>query len=168
MSSSFNPTQFQFYSAYEGELVSGFSELQDERLYEAAALDLEFFPNPWSKVKWEEVKKNQLGPCLLTLVFKESLLIGFSLFGISDPDTAHLYKILVRPCSRGSGLSSELLLRSESILKETQARSVFLEVEQSNLRALAFYQKHGYQVLVAKKGFYGSGRDAYALEHLLS
>ena len=76
MSSSFNPSQFkfEFYSAYEGDFVSGFSELQDERLFEAAALDLELFPNPWSKAKWEEVKNNQLGPCLLTLVFKDSVL----------------------------------------------------------------------------------------------
>lgn len=170
MSSSFNPTpyRFEYFSVSGNAIGSSLADLSDEALNEVATLDANLFPNPWEKFKWEQVRNQELGPCLLSLVYKDEVLKGFSLFGIADPDTAHLYKILVEKDCRGSGLSSELLMRVESLLRDNHASSVFLEVEQSNLRALGFYQKHGYHVLVAKKGFYGPGRDAFALEHLLS
>ena len=166
MSSSF---KFKFYChSHVSDELSSFEELSPAQLKEAANLDQEQFPNPWLEKKWQQIKKGELGPCLLALLYKEEVLIGFSLFGISDPDSAHLYKILIFKRERGGAISRDLMRRCESILRSLKFKSVYLEVEQSNLRALGFYQKHGYQVLVEKKGFYGAGRHAFALEHILS
>ncbi|MFT6069300.1 MAG: ribosomal protein S18 acetylase RimI-like enzyme [Bacteriovoracaceae bacterium] len=170
MSSSFNLDSYTFSFFYPGSELRGleeFSRLCDSSLDEAFELDGQFFPVPWPKEKWSQIKKGELGPCLLGMLYKDKTLLGFILFGIGDPDTAHLYKILVSKDLQGSGLGQELLFRSESYLSHHKFISVYLEVEESNLRALAFYQKHGYQVLVKKKGFYGAGRDALALEHIL-
>lgn len=168
-SSGTNAFSYQFFcNFFENQKLERFSALSKAALEDIVALDSSYFPNPWSNLKWEEAVQGKLGPCFLCLAFKESSLRGYSLFGVGDPDTAHLYKILVSPDEQGKGLSSELLIRGESILKSSGANSVYLEVELTNLRALGFYQKHGYQVLVVKKGFYGAGRDAFALEHLLS
>ncbi len=170
MSSSFNPDFFEFEFFSPGSNMTGhkhFADLSQASLEETSIFDSKYFPNPWTKAKWNQVSNGELGPCMLGLVYKDKRLVGLILFGIADPDTGHLYKILVSPDEQGSGLSQELLLRSESHLQHGKYISVYLEVEQSNLRALAFYQKHGYQVLVKKKGFYGAGRDGLALEHIL-
>lgn len=130
-------------------------------------LDLEFFPKPWGLNAWQEVFKKRRPDHLLGTICSETKILGFILFGISDPDAAHLYKILIRPEFSRKGLAGELLRQARLILSSNACKSIYLEVAQTNFAALAFYRKHGYRVLVGKSDFYGPTQHAWAMEVLL-
>jgi len=132
-----------------------------------SSLDEQFFPTPWKSLKWNEVLKHKSGSYLMGVCHDLERVYGFALFGTSNPDSAHLYKILVDPEFKRQGLGQKLLLDAMSLLKEKKYKSVFLEVEQSNFEALGFYRNLGYKVLVGKKDFYGPMRDAFAMEAIL-
>lgn len=62
------------------------------------------------------------------------------------PDALHLANIVIRPAAQGQGIGS-------TILRELQQRAaarrwpVTLKVFRSNARALAFYRRHGFEVV---------------------
>ncbi len=130
-------------------------------------LDKAYFPTPWNKEKWNEVLKHKSGHYLVGVSHDSERVYGFTLIGISNPDSAHLYKILVDPSIHRRGLGKSMLLDAMCLLKDKNYNSIYLEVEQSNFEALGFYRTLGYKVLVGKKDFYGPMRDAFAMEAIL-
>ena len=155
------PIKFINFSADHKDSIS---EALGQEIFE---FDNKYFPNPWSQEKWTELFTTHPGDHLLGVALLGESLLGLILFGTSNSDSAHLYKILVDPKERKKELGSELIRRASLLLKKRHFKSVFLEVEESNSNALSLYRKHGYKVLVNKKDFYGAGRNAYAMEALL-
>lgn len=124
-------------------------------------LDQHFFPRPWKIEDWRGL--NPLHHKLF-LRKEESVLLGFSLFGLLPADeTAHLLKICLDPRVRGSG--EALLFWGEILqeLKESGVKSIFLEVEEPNLRAIAFYQKVGFSKLRTIKSYYSDGTSGVTM-----
>ncbi|MBK26289.1 MAG: hypothetical protein CME70_19980 [Halobacteriovorax sp.] len=161
--SSSNPGTIDFFFCGKSEDTKIHQGLIDR----LSNLDDQFFPTPWNSQKWNEVLKHKSGSYLIGVCHDVERVYGFALFGTSNPDSAHLYKILVDPELKRQGLGRTLLLDAMSLLKEKKHKSVFLEVEQSNFEALGFYRNLGYKVLVGKKDFYGPMRDAFAMEAIL-
>lgn len=65
-----------------------------------------------------------------------------------DPDRAdmaHLIQVWVHPDHRGTGLATTLISQLFSWAKECDYRQIFTEVAVENTRAIAFYQKLGFQ-----------------------
>jgi ribosomal protein S18 acetylase RimI-like enzyme len=55
--------------------------------------------------------------------------------------------IYVRESSRGSGLARDLMARAERRAAETDCSELVLDVDVDNERALAFYEKMGFETL---------------------
>lgn len=163
MSSFSEKPSIKFYN-FTGDYKDSIPEALSQKIFE---LDNKYFPTPWSQEKWIELFTTNPGDHLLGVALLGESLLGFILFGTSNPDSAHLYKILVDPNERKKDLGSELIRRASSLLKKRHFKTSFLEVEESNSNALSLYRKHGYKVLVTKKDFYGAERNAYAMEALL-
>lgn len=147
--------------------LSGFADtnlIHKSLLMEICKFDEEYFPNPWKADVWESLLKESKSKYLLGLSHENFKLQGMILLGLSDPDTAHLYKILTHPSERRSGLGIELLRGAVAQVKELGFKTLYLEVELTNFSAISFYKKQGFRVLVIKKDFYGSMRDAWAME----
>lgn len=126
------------------------------------ALDLEHFPKPWAKKDWLELNWHHFK----LFVFSESgEVLSFALFqSIPGDDAAHLLKICVRPSHRGSLVSSQFWQSCLQELKKSSFRSIYLEVESPNQRAIGFYQKVGFQTLRLIKGYYSDGTDALTMQ----
>ena len=134
------------------------------RLEEVIELDQSHFPHPWRTQDWWELRSE----LHLLYRWRSDRLKAFALFSrVNGDETAHLLKICLHPSVRGQGLA--LIFWSQIIeqLRQSGVKSIFLEVEDSNLRAINFYQKVGFQKLRIIKGFYSSGGNALTMQLML-
>jgi len=125
-------------------------------------LDKEHFPMPWTSKGWEELNWSHH---LLFGWYAENQLVGFALFNlVLNDDTAHLLKICLQPGQRGLGSSQVFWECCCENLRVLKAKTVYLEVESQNLRAIGFYKRLGFESLRSIKGYYSDGTDATTMQ----
>lgn len=125
------------------------------------ALDQTYFPRPWKDSDWKSLDMSQHR----LWSFEEESVVGFALFAAPMGDeTAHLLKILLIPEKRGSGMATECWGLVCEELRRSGFRTVYLEVEKSNGRARAFYQKLGFQLLREVKDYYSDGESGIMMQ----
>ena len=84
---------------------------------------------------------------------------------MSDMEVLNL---AVEAAARGSGIGSSLLQRSLEWANEFQAERAILEVRESNLSALHFYERRGFQAVGRRPRYYTSPvEDALVLSKSL-
>lgn len=76
----------------------------------------------------------------------------------------HIVTIDVSPSARRSGVGSVLLNTAEQRLRAAGSRAVGLETAVDNIPALAFYKRHGYNVVRTSPRYYSNGVDALVLK----
>ena len=79
--------------------------------------------------------------------------VGFCAWRQSTPDEAELLNLAVEPASRRLGVASALL----KSLACTASGTLFLEVAEPNLPAIALYEHHGWVRKGVRKGYYDHG-----------
>ena len=130
-------------------------------------LERALFPtDPWSAAGfWSELAGV---PATRTYVVAEDEgeVVGYAgLFAVGD--TADVQTIAVRADQQGRGLGADLL---EALVVEAGSRgasTLLLEVRADNAPALALYEKHGFERLALRRGYYGPGRDAVVMRRRL-
>jgi ribosomal-protein-alanine N-acetyltransferase len=91
-------------------------------------------------------------------------IVGFLLLEImSRRKAATLVTIDIRAEHRRKGYGTELLARSEQILREAAILRYELQVDTANADAMVFYRKHGFVIVNTLKGYYANGNDAYLM-----
>jgi ribosomal-protein-alanine N-acetyltransferase len=75
----------------------------------------------------------------------------------------HVKNLAVHPERRGEGVGSSLLARGLSVLAGQGARSVKLEVRESNDAARSLYQRFDFEYLRTLPRYYADGEDAYVM-----
>lgn len=115
-----------------------------------SALHAQCFEHPWGQADFEELLRL---PTTFGLVGKE----GFILCSLCG-DEAEILTICVVPTYRRKGVGSALLSQMEKALQEKKIHSLFLEVEEENISALALYQSHGFEQVGRRKGYYHTSR----------
>lgn len=125
-------------------------------------LDQEEFPRPWTAKEWGSLNWNHHA---LYGRKTGSKIIAYALFStVSGDDLSHLLKICVKSDHRGQGTSLDFWQACRSSLKAHGTKSIYLEVESHNVRALAFYRKVGFQTLRTIKSYYSDGADAITMQ----
>lgn len=80
-------------------------------------------------------------------------------------DQAELANIAVVPEARGRGIGGGLLDHLVGVARDRGARSIFLEVRESNRAARALYAGRGFREVGSRPGYYDSPpEDALVLE----
>jgi ribosomal-protein-alanine N-acetyltransferase len=77
--------------------------------------------------------------------------------------TGHIITIDVAPDARRSGVGSMLMFSAEQRLRAAGIRAIGLETAVDNVGALAFYKRHGYNVIRTWPRYYSNGVDALVL-----
>jgi ribosomal-protein-alanine N-acetyltransferase len=90
-------------------------------------------------------------PLLLAVI--GSAPAGFCSWRQSAPDEAEILNIAVDPAFRRRGVASALL----SALGHQAKGTIFLEVAELNLPAIALYRKHGWEIVGLRPGYYDHG-----------
>jgi ribosomal-protein-alanine N-acetyltransferase len=111
----------------------------------------------WSK---ESYLKLAEGNESLALVMESAGEITGFLVGRQVGDQAEVFNLAVKYAYRRKGHGARLL---EEALREFAAKgalNAFLEVRESNARAIAFYEKHGFTKTGHRKGYYQNPDEA--------
>lgn len=135
--------------------------LTEDRLPQVLALDQACFGGLWSKDGYlREMESPNSTLLILPHPQDESCLLGLGCLW-SIVEEAHITIMAVRPEFQGQGLGQLILL---GLLQDAWRRGLeraTLEVRDSNLAAIALYEKFGFRVAGRRKGYYqATGEDA--------
>ena len=134
--------------------------LSFSKLTEVIALDHNFMSYAWSEKQWRSLDEDQH----LLFVAEMGHVVGFALYKVSiHEELAHLLKIVVAPTEQGVQTAEFFAMQKELLLYKGLKR-VYLEVAETNLRALSFYRKQGFSLLHKAKGYYSDGASALMME----
>ena len=93
------------------------------------------------------------------ILMDEDEIVGGIDFRLSIPE-ADLLFIYIRKDLRGKGYSKTLLDESLKELSNKGVHKVFLEVDNTNSRALSLYNSYGFKRISVRKYYYVNGNDA--------
>jgi ribosomal-protein-alanine N-acetyltransferase len=83
-------------------------------------------------------------------------------------DTADVQTLAVIPDRQRQGVGTALLDALVAEARRRGARDLLLDVREDNAPALAFYERHGFEHLSRRRGYYAHGRvDALVLRRRL-
>ncbi|XQF92359.1 ribosomal protein S18-alanine N-acetyltransferase [Pseudoalteromonas espejiana] len=87
--------------------------------------------------------------------FNESTLVGFYIGEKAGPDFT-LMDICVTPSEQGKGIARQLLSQFIEYGEQQNAENLFLEVRETNARAIELYELAGFTQMSVRKNYYPS------------
>jgi ribosomal-protein-alanine N-acetyltransferase len=135
-------------------------EMRFEDLDAVCSIEHDVFPNPWPRVFFE--RDLESGNTVAFVALNDELVIGYAIGNCIDVEL-HITNIAVAAEHQKGGIGTRLLLKMESVAIERGCTLAYLEVRTSNLAAIKMYEKHGYDILYARKRYYIDGDDAYVM-----
>lgn len=123
-----------------------------------ARLELDNFSQPWSLSSLKDAIIRE--DTIYLVALEDNQVIGY--LGVwQSLDEGELVSIVVSKKNRGLGIAKALM---EALVKEAlfvKMNQLFLEVRVSNLNAIRFYERFGFEDLGIRKNFYeGPKEDA--------
>lgn len=125
--------------------------MKPEDAPEAALIEVENFSVPWSEQSFREAAVREGN--IYVVAEEDGEILGYAgawcVFGEAD-----ITNVCVRADKRKKGIATKMLrfLIEEGVHKEIS--TFFLEVRESNLAAIALYEKFGFQKIGIRKNFY--------------
>lgn len=121
------------------------------------AIELRVYPFPWTKRIFADCLR--VGYCC-ELVQVDNEIVGYAVMSLGANE-AHLLNICVEPEWQHQGIGRELLEHMLHIASTNEVDTVFLEVRPSNRKAVALYEKTGFNIIGTRKDYYPSknGRE---------
>lgn len=116
----------------------------------------------------QEIQQEEIiNPAIPTLVAeKDGNLVGFVQLrlgsnhpSVSSDAPAELWRIYIEPELMGTGLAQALMGAAKELAQSHGASALWLSVWQKNPRAIAFYQKEGFQIMGEKDFWVGSDQQ---------
>jgi ribosomal-protein-alanine N-acetyltransferase len=127
------------------------------------------FAHPWSASEFETLLADSA--CIGDGAIVEAKVAGFIL-SRRALDEAEVLTVVVDPSARRKGCAHRLLGAHLGRLGAAGVANVFLEVEESNVAALALYRRYGFAVEGRRKNYYskagGARSDALIMRRCLA
>lgn len=126
-----------------------------EDLDAVMAIEQAAYSHPWSRGNFSD----SLNPLFdAHCLWLEGELLGYFL-AMHGVEEMHLLNITVAPARQGQGWG-HMMLDALSLLSRSQgAQWLWLEVRQSNVRALQVYERYGFRQVSIRKDYYPAGRQ---------
>jgi ribosomal-protein-alanine N-acetyltransferase len=122
-----------------------------------ARLEAEAFSTPWSADTFRRLLRSG-GPALLVAELPELPVAGYAVLWCFG-DQGELANIAVAPGCRGRGIGSRLLTAVLDMARDRGVEELFLEVRESNERAIDMYERRGFELLGRRVGYYDRPRE---------
>ncbi|MEX3016596.1 GNAT family N-acetyltransferase [Gymnodinialimonas hymeniacidonis] len=116
-----------------------------------AELHAASFPRGWTTHEFETLLANPA----YTIITSDH---GFAMLQIIPPE-AELITISILPTARGMGHGRTLLSRTVEAARTAGATSIFLDVDATNVAAIALYESAGFSEFARRPGYYASEDD---------
>lgn len=109
------------------------------------------FSDPWSAASFAGMVSSPR--VRMTVAEDRGAIVGYSVLLLAIPD-ADLANLAVDPVARGRGVGRILLDGAVASARAAAARHVYLEVRESNARALALYASAGFEPFGLRRRYY--------------
>ena len=142
--------------------------LRDERLLlpltvqqldAVLAIEHEAYAFPWTRGNF--IDSLASGYPSQVLYGPQGELLGYFI-AMEGVDELHLLNITVAPASEGRGHARFMLDELRALSRTKQAKQIWLEVRESNLRARAIYERYGFVHVGLRRGYYPAARSTHA------
>jgi [ribosomal protein S18]-alanine N-acetyltransferase len=127
--------------------------LRSDKAEQCAAIHAVSFAHPWSSDEFEALLASKTVIGRAALDPQAGDLRGFALSRIAA-DEAEILTIAVQSAFRNRGIGRALLTDSLSHLLAAHVRSLFLEVDDTNLPGIALYRRAGFREVGQRRGYY--------------
>lgn len=126
-----------------------------ENLDAVIAIEQSAYSHPWTRGNF----RDSLNPLFdAHCLWLEGELLGYFL-AMHGVEEMHLLNITVAPAHQGQGWG-HMMLDALSLLSRAQgAQWLWLEVRQSNARALQVYERYGFRQVSVRKDYYPADRQ---------
>lgn len=123
-------------------------KMQKSDVHTVAQIERKVQSHPWSIKQFEESVESYVS----TVIEQHGKVVGFC---ILQPvvDEANLLLMAIDPSLHGQGLGFKLLEGSIERLQNDPVQ-IFLEVRESNLAAIALYEKSGFHQIDLRRNYY--------------
>jgi ribosomal-protein-alanine N-acetyltransferase len=114
------------------------------------------YPTPWSRSMFAGELSKTSSICLGA--FEDDVLLGY-LITSRYVDAWHVMNVAVAPDRQRRGIASALLRRLFELTDDDDRRGYTLEVRVSNSRAIALYERLGFEQRGVRRGYYTDNRE---------
>jgi [ribosomal protein S18]-alanine N-acetyltransferase len=127
-----------------------FEPLTEDRLDEVVAIERLAYDHPWTRGNFTDSLRSGYEAQLLGA---GSAVLGYFV-AMKGVDEVHLLNITVAPAHQGQGWGRVILDALALWARGEGAQWLWLEVRESNVRAMRIYEHHGYRRVGERKGYY--------------
>lgn len=121
-----------------------------------ARLEAECFSSPWSQQALEAELSNEKAQFFVASVWQENAAyMGMHIV----LDECYITNVAVGEAFRRRGLGEALVKNAVSVAREKDCSFITLEVRKSNEKAIALYEKCGFENMGERKDFYSSPKE---------
>lgn len=136
-------------------------ELSDQSgIKRVAELEQKIFADAWSEKEVESTVGQNHAFCAVAKENEQILGYFLCYFVIDEWEIA---RIAVSPDARRKGIGQMLFDYMLEVCSEKEITRILLDVRESNLPAIRFYEKNGFVVDGVRKNFYGGARPENAI-----
>ena len=130
-----------------------------------ASYEKELFPySPWSTAQFKEEFAGIPTTRFMSVAVDGNTVIGYCGVFLPAPGVeADILTVAVLPAYRRKGIAREFIRQMEQWSVDRGACAIMLEVETSNIGAIALYQSLGYLKISVRMDYYGPGKDAHVM-----
>ena len=114
------------------------------------------YPTPWSRSMFAGELSKPSSICLGA--FEDEVLLGY-LITSRYVDAWHVMNVAVTPDRQRQGIASALLGRLFELTADDDRRGYTLEVRVSNVKAIALYERVGFEQRGIRRGYYTDNRE---------
>jgi ribosomal-protein-alanine N-acetyltransferase len=148
-------------------LEAGFEPMTVDRLGAVMAIEQLAYAQPWTQANFvDSLRAGYQGQLLVA----GQMLLGYFV-AMRGVDEVHLLNITVAPALQGQGWGQVMLDALATWARGQGAQWLWLEVRQSNHRALRLYERQGYRRVGQRKAYYpaaqGPREDAIVMSLML-
>lgn len=133
-----------------------FKEVDESAIEQLMAIETACHSHPWTL----KTMSSCMGGRYFNLAaFNKNTLVGFYIGEKAGPDFT-LMDICVTPSEQGKGIAKQLLSQFIEYGEQQNVENLFLEVRESNTRAIALYERAGFIEMSVRKNYYPSDNPA--------
>jgi ribosomal-protein-alanine N-acetyltransferase len=131
------------------------SPMTQDNLDAVIAIEQTAYSHPWTRGNF----RDSLNPLFeAQCLWLDGELLGYFL-AMHGVEEMHLLNITVAPAHQGQGWGHMMLDALSLMSRHAGAQWLWLEVRQSNLRALQVYARYGFKQISIRKDYYPAGRQ---------
>jgi len=127
------------------------SEMKESDIERILAIEKRSFITPWTK---KMINETLSSPISISFIIEESnTLLGYIML-YSVLNEAHILNLATNPDYRRKGYASQLVRHIIEYCVKRGISDFFLEVRDSNIKAIKLYRMFGFEVVGKRKGYY--------------